>query len=120
MGGPMRVDTLVNSGASFSVPVSSWLVIGSAMVVLVLFILFSKNFLARSPFWQTAAFIIAGGISNLFDRFRVGGVIDIFEVGTLRFNISDVYIVIGVVLFFWSIFSQSRGHQSSHPPSLSF
>jgi lipoprotein signal peptidase len=39
--------------------------------------------------------ILAGGISNLIDRLVWGGVRDIFMVGTLYFNLADVYVVLG-------------------------
>lgn len=45
--------------------------------------------------------IIAGGISNLADRFLRGGVIDVITIGALHTNIADCYIVIGIIGFMY-------------------
>lgn len=45
-----------------------------------------------------AALMFVGGCSNLFDRLG-GGVIDVFHVSSrLSFNLSDLYLIIGLLL----------------------
>jgi len=39
--------------------------------------------------------LLAGGVSNLLDRVALGGVRDLFQMGSLAFNLADVYVVVG-------------------------
>ena len=51
--------------------------------------------------------VLIGGISNLFDRFWYGGVLDFLSVSTIFFytlpigNIADIYIIIGLIFMFF-------------------
>lgn len=42
--------------------------------------------------------LAAGTVSNLLDRLIWGGVRDVWQVGTARFNLADVYVAVGVGL----------------------
>ena len=53
-------------------------------------------------------FLIAGGVSNLIDRFMHGAVIDFIDcsIGSWHwptFNLADIFIVGGVVYIFWRL-----------------
>lgn len=51
--------------------------------------------------------VIIGGMSNLFDRFWYGGVLDFLSISTIFFytlpigNIADIYIIIGLIFMFF-------------------
>ena len=47
--------------------------------------------------------ILAGGISNLIDRVRFGGVIDYITIGWWpSFNLADCFILAGVIILLYS------------------
>lgn len=47
-------------------------------------------------------FLLSGAVSNLLDRIIYGGVIDYFNLIYLpRFNLADVAIILGVVIWIW-------------------
>jgi len=64
---------------------------------------FLKNYLALG-------LIIVGLISNGWDRFFYSGVIDYFIVRlgqiNLNFNLADIYIVLGVIIYGFNIFEK--------------
>ncbi len=95
-GDPLINDRWLNlfsdSPAWFACGVAVWFVI----VVIWVAQLAHRRFGAASVF----GLVLAGAASNLFDRFRWGGVVDYFHVGTLPvFNAADLAIVSGIVLF---------------------
>jgi len=60
------------------------------------------------------ALLFAGGVSNLLDRIANGGlVVDFINIGigpvrTGIFNIADIVITVGAVIFFWATFRQKQ------------
>ena len=54
--------------------------------------------------WWGWGFITAGGLSNVIDRWRHGGVIDFiyYPVVNIYGNLADIVIVVGGVILFWS------------------
>jgi len=72
-------------------------------VVLILFIFILVLLIlrwAKKTISWFLVLILAGALSNLFDRFKYGGVIDYINVGFLgiTINIADLYIVFGIVM----------------------
>ena len=58
-----------------------------------------------------AGLMLVGGFSNVWDRITVGGVIDIWQMALstgLSFNLSDVYLVLGLVLVAWTYRRESQ------------
>jgi len=76
----------------------------------ILYLLFNKEVFAT--YYLPAALILAGGISNIYDRFIHGGVVDYiywhcgFDFAV--FNFADVIIDIGVVLILFLNFKESK------------
>lgn len=65
----------------------------------------------RRSFWF--GFIIAGGVSNLIDRFRFGYVVDFINFGFLPvFNLADIFITIGVLGVLYEQFAKSHIRRS--------
>lgn len=84
----------VNRGISFG-----WFPWISPLVFIILNLLLIATFFKfrQNPF---AAAVIAGGVSNLFDRVIRGGVVDYIGLWSLPvFNLADALIVFGAVLF---------------------
>jgi len=61
----------------------------------------------RYQFALSFGFVIAGGISNMIDRFVYGGVIDYLRVGRAVFNIADLSIWIGCLMILFAIKNKS-------------
>jgi signal peptidase II len=54
--------------------------------------------------WLAAGLVAGGAIGNLIDRIRAGQVTDYIEVGSWPpFNVADVAITVGVVVFAWAL-----------------
>lgn len=47
--------------------------------------------------------ILAGVLSNLIDRLFRGGVIDYLNIYGLFFNLADIFIILGLVIYFYKI-----------------
>ena len=88
---------------AFSLPTTYFLLYPIIVLILVLLFWFWKKDMARKSIliWPWALIII-GAISNLMDRIQYGGVIDFINVPHFTvFNLSDIYISIGVVWVLW-------------------
>ncbi len=106
------IKWVLNKHFAFSVPAPLWLI---GLVVLSVLILVARRW------WQEVraglassyglALVLGGALGNIIDRVRLGGVQDWIEVGikgwsTSSFNIADVLIVVGVLL--WAYLSRKR------------
>ena len=94
-----------NSGIAFSIPLPQVIQIIVSIAVLIFLWIFCKNFLTqkRNQFLKQSLFgiIIGGTFGNLYDRVLHGYVIDFIAIGPWPvFNIADVGITIGLILFF--------------------
>lgn len=46
----------------------------------------------------TGVVLLTGTLLNLYDWWRIMGVMDYFRIGSLVFNVSDLYVIIGLIL----------------------
>lgn len=95
-----------NKGVVFGLGMDSpaWMIWVLTIAVLGLGVwLVVENKLWRDHWHLTGlALLLAGGIGNSIDRFRLGQVVDFIKVYWWPiFNLSDVFIVSGVILFAW-------------------
>lgn len=90
------IEYQINTGISFSLldyPFIPYVI--SILALIVVFFLW-KSSENKVPL----VIIMAGGLSNLIDRFEYGGVVDYISIGNFPvFNLADLYINIGLVLF---------------------
>ena len=97
------VDLSTNENIAFSLPISYFILY--PLIFLILFFLIKQwliAFKAKSILLWPWGLIIIGAISNLLDRFYYGGVIDFISLPYFTvFNISDVYISVGVIWIIW-------------------
>lgn len=103
------ISSSLNSGFAFSLPGPHAVIVAIAAIVFGAVLFAWGGELMRSDRRSIAlALVIAGGLGNLADRLRVGGVVDFIEVGikglsTSSFNLADIFIVLGVLLWlFWA------------------
>ncbi len=109
-----------NPGGAFSTRLGGslfYIIIAAvAAVMVVLYLLFSKN---RSVSLQLSLFaILSGAIGNLIDRVRIGEVIDWIDIGIgeLRwptFNIADSAIVIGLLILIFTSSGDERKNRNN-------
>ncbi len=103
IGDFLRITLVYNPGGIFGMrifsDVSYYLMPLIGIVIVILLAIRSKTF-----FYLTAYGLILGGaIGNLWDRFRMGKVVDFIDIGikNLRwytFNLADAYIVVGIIM----------------------
>ena len=101
-----------NRGIAFGLFQSlDWLIFVSAILVVGLFWLRSLRSFSSRLEPLSFGLLIGGASSNLLDRALRGSVVDFLQFGRgLRFNLADVAIVGGLLLFSWKVvFGQMRG-----------
>ena len=115
--GVLNVQGVRNYGAAFGLfsgrmaLIVAVVLILSAAVVVILFRYPNMPRVARAGLWL----VLAGGLSNLYDRIAYGYVIDFLEFAFVRFpvfNVADIAIVVGCALCFLEIavFERRRGN----------
>jgi signal peptidase II len=105
LGPWLELEYAQNYGAAFGLfsTLGGVLALASVAILLGLLVHFARQ--AHPPVWQSAATgLIAGGaIGNLFDRARLGYVVDFIAVGPWpNFNIADSAITVGTLVLCWS------------------
>jgi len=96
-----------NFNLIFDITLPEWAMYGLIGIILVvLILLLVKNYILKNIFLIfSLSLIIAGAVSNLFDRIIFGYVVDFLSFFNYSvFNLSDTYIVGGVGLIFISEF----------------
>lgn len=107
-GGFLRLTLTYNPGGAFGLDLGgnnlflAFSLLISALVVYYLWMLPKGWHLRRFAL----ALILGGAIGNVVDRIRLGEVIDFINIGYQRwrwpvFNVADLAVTIGVVLFLW-------------------
>lgn len=104
--GVFHLTYVENRGAAFGILQDQrWLFLLMTPIVLaVLFYLLRKGYI-RTCLGRWSLYLIgAGAVGNLIDRAWRGFVVDLFDFRLIHFpvfNIADIYVVIGVLLFFY-------------------
>jgi len=106
VNGWLQLEYTENRGAAFGVfsGLAPILAAASFAILTGLLLLYMRQ--ARPWLWQTVAIgLISGGASgNLFDRVRLGHVVDFLSIGPWpNFNIADSAITIGVLVLIWGL-----------------
>ncbi len=92
-----------NTGIAFSLPVpqSVIITISAGVIAILSYTLVRTVLLGRMRVFCATVLIMFGAISNFLDRILFGFTIDYLRVYTGVFNIADVLIVVGAVLFLY-------------------
>lgn len=93
-------NSTINPGISFGffseLRGSNLVLISVVILVLAIFLYTSRNLMSSHPIWM--GLIVGGGVSNLLDRFIMGGVRDWMALPGLNLsnNLADWSIVVGI------------------------
>lgn len=119
IGNVLRITYTTNSGGAFSMFSEHTMVLAIVSAIVCILIIVLMITLKNSPMCRLSlGFILGGAIGNLIDRFIMGYVVDMFQplfINFAVFNIADIFITIGAVLFvisvifFWPKKSNNNG-----------
>ncbi len=128
---PQRINDLLsweiykNYGIAFGLPISSNLFYFAAIIFLLfIFVGWKKRVwgnwreLGREKIFA-ASLIIAGALGNIIDRVKFGYIIDYLDIGgMLIFNLADVFITAGVLIFLSNYFLNPGFIRKSHKKTI--
>lgn len=100
--GILSITQIENTGIAFGLNEGNLknIVITSVIILFMIRYLFTQKKFINTITLTTVDFIIAGGISNIIDRIFRGGVIDFIQISNFPiFNLADICIVVGCILF---------------------
>jgi signal peptidase II len=102
--GWLALEYTENRGAAFGMLSGLAPVLAAASIAILvgLVVLYVRQ--ERPPLWHTVAIgaVAGGALGNLFDRLRLGYVIDFVSVGPWpNFNVADSAITVGVLILIW-------------------
>ena len=100
--GIFSITQIENTGIAFGLNEGNLknIIISSIIILFMIKYLFTQKKFINKITLTTVSLIIAGGISNIIDRIFRGGVIDFIKISNFPiFNLADVCIIIGCVLF---------------------
>jgi len=95
-----RGSYVLNPGVSFGLSVD-WRLVG----LILLAALMAK---ARLSSWSWL--VVAGGVSNIWDRLAYGGVVDWLHLGFLSFNLADMMIVAGSLWLIKEVWFEGKNY----------
>jgi signal peptidase II len=103
--GVVELFYIQNTGGGFSILTEhTWLLVGLTAVLMAALaaLLVKKVFPHPMAMWGLTL-ILGGGLGNLIDRVRLGYVVDMFHLQFFPsypvFNVADIFVVCGTVLF---------------------
>lgn len=116
--GFFRLTHVHNTGATFgffqdqTFPLTIVALVGIAILLLyALFFSRRSSFLDNVLGKSVLGLVLGGTVGNLIDRLRFGYVTDFIDVGIWpAFNLADSAIVVGIIIFAYSLLSLSKGH----------
>ena len=114
--GLFQLSHVQNTGVAFglfqnhSFPLTIVIVIGTAIILLFTLFIYRRLPLSNIRLGKPALGLVLGGtIGNLIDRLRLGYVTDFLDISIWpAFNIADSSVVVGVILFAYSLFATTR------------
>jgi len=99
-----KLDFVLNSNMAFNIVIPQIIIFFLVGIVLALLVyLLVKNYRSRNfGLVCVISLIMIGALSNILDRVQFGGVIDFIDVPYFSvFNLSDIYITLGVANWLW-------------------
>lgn len=112
--GIFQLRYIENRGAAFSMLQNQTLplIIVSVIVVAAIIFAFQRNMLRTTLGRFSLLLVVSGAIGNLIDRIFRGFVVDLFDFVLIHFpvfNVADIFIVVGGILFvFYFMFQHDK------------
>lgn len=114
-----RLIYIGNTGAAFglfhgqTLPLTIISFIGVIVLLLYAFLFYRRApFLDNRLTWAGLSLILGGTVGNLIDRLHLGYVVDFIDFGFWpAFNLADSAIVVGVIIFAYSLLSLTRAEK---------
>ncbi len=103
--GVFNLRYVENTGAAFSMleGKTAFLIIVPAIAcVAMIYLLLSRRIKSKVGTWAIT-FVLAGAVGNVIDRIVRGAVVDLFDFELINFpvfNVADIAVTVGAVLFF--------------------
>ncbi|MFA6421967.1 MAG: signal peptidase II [Candidatus Buchananbacteria bacterium] len=110
------IEKTINRGVAFGIPVNYWLLIFLYIIIVAALCFLAAIMIKKNDYISFGALfiIICGAFSNFIDRISFGYVIDYFNVLNFSvFNVADVMITCGAVIFIISNFFNKKNAHSS-------
>ena len=111
----LNITYVTNTGAAFGILQNHRWVFMSSTTLAIIGMIFALRYLHKRkqfPFMRIAiAFMLGGGIGNMFDRVTKGYVIDFMDLAFVNFaifNLADMYIIFGAISFCVYIITNAR------------
>jgi signal peptidase II len=111
--GVIRITNVRNSGAAFGLfPDTRWILVAISGVCIV--VIAATMVYYKGNHWGKLglAGVLGGALGNFIDRLALGSVIDMFEFEFMNFaifNVADIFITLGGLLFCVSLLLRSSG-----------
>ncbi|MFA5022525.1 MAG: signal peptidase II [Patescibacteria group bacterium] len=109
--GLLNFEFAKNFGIAFGILFTQIILVPFVVVITLILFSFLINAYQKRNFWEIGSltFIIAGAISNLFDRLRFGYVIDYINVPWFTvFNLADCLITTGVIILIFDVWFKPK------------
>jgi len=105
--------TVLNTNIAFSIPIpqalESLIIPILSIIIFILIYVMVRAYLKGQTFFFWWGLVVIGAVSGLLDRMTLGGVLDYIDLGFWPvFNLSDVYIFIGVAVLIARELSSKR------------
>lgn len=107
----LRLVYVENKGAAFGLFQNKQYILALVAILVIAYLIrfiYLKQYTDKLQYYG-AAFLLSGAIGNLIDRLTLGYVIDFIDLPYWpTFNLADIFINVGVVLFIISLLKQKK------------
>lgn len=108
----VRLTYVENTGSAFGLFTGQtvFLIFASIFALAIVVFMFRHAGISSLPLRISLGLMLGGGLSNLADRVRFGGVTDFLDLRVWPiFNLADSCVVVGIALLAFTVFMRDRG-----------
>ncbi len=108
-----------NSGAAFGLLNNNIYILIIITIALIVYLIYELIKCNNKLYFFSYLLILCGALGNLIDRVFRGYVVDfisftLFGREMAIFNVADIYITFGVIIFIYSIFKEAKHERNNH------